>query len=375
MPRGKGSLLSTLGSFIHKRFGVDIPASAWNQEALPDYLRMRLAIVDPKGREIAAGRDAGILREDILADAETKAFEKAREKWERRGLTRWDFGDLPEMILLDDEGDAGIAFPGLESSDDGVNLRLFKSAREAETSHRRGIVALYALHFAKEIKVLKRQITLPKEMKVWTVYLGGEKSFEKILYERTLRSLFDVPVRSEKAFLGHAVSVAPKILARGQEILEEITPLMRAYYETRAVFHEMGIAHRSGKPAMSFLAGIREELDRLVPQDFILHYEKETLPHLPRYLEALVVRAESGLLHLDKDREKSQQVRVFADALDRLVKSLTPQASEEKHRAIAEFRWMIEEYRVSVFAQKLKTAFPVSPKRLEGRLREIERMA
>ena len=119
---------------------------------------------------------------------------------------------------------------------------------------------------------------------------------------------------------------------------------------------------------------MQNELDRLVPQDFVTHLAKDRLGRLPRYLEALVVRAESGLLHLEKDREKSEKVETFANALEDLQKGLTPLSSEEKIKALEEYRWMIEEYRVSVFAQKLKTAYPISPKRLEARLREIERM-
>jgi len=134
-------------------------------------------------------------------------------------------------------------------------------------------------------------------------------------------------------------------------------------------------ANRTNSAALAFLERLKEELDRLVPRDFVIRYESERLCRLPAYLDALTVRAQNGILHLEKDKEKEAKVKVFSDALGRLREGLTPFTSEEKLRAVEGFRWMVEEFRLSVFAQRIKTAFPVSPKRLEERLREIERMA
>lgn len=374
MPKGEGSLPAALSTFIYRKFGVDIPASAWNQEALPDHLRMRLAVVDQKGREITAGRDIGILREEAVEDAGTRGFEKARSRWEKKGLARWDFGDLPEVIPLGEEGRSGVAFPGLEAGEDGVNLRLFKSFQEAAESHRRGVIALFSLQAAKDLKVLRRQLTLPAEMKPWAVYFGGAEDLEEALCERTLLGLFNASVREEKTFRHLSESAAANLLPRGQEVIGEVKPLLRAYHKARQSLQDMEQANRSGRTALRFLNDMRAELDRLVPRDFMKLYEKDRLRDLPRYLEAVLLRAESGLLHMEKDRERAEKIRIFADRIEGLREGLTPHSSEEKRRAVEDYQWMIEEYRISVFAQRLKTAFPVSPKRLEERFREIERM-
>ncbi len=374
MPRGKVSLLSALGTFIQKKFGVDIPASVWNHESLPEHLRMRLAIVDSGGREIVSGRDIRILKEDIAEDLETRDFEAAKAAWEKTGLTRWDFGDLPEIISIGEGNHEGIAFPGLEADDDGVNLRLFKSSREADVSHRKGVVALFARHFAKELRTLKRQLTLTKDMKAWAVHFGGEKKLEQAFYERIIQSLFNVPIRKESEFLRLSESAAPKILPRGQEVLAEAEPVLKAFHEMRLLLNGMEKENRSNRTALSFLKEMRGEMDRLVPGNFMTLYETDRLRHLPRYLEALTVRTRSGLLHLEKDRERAEKVQSFVNRLDELLKGLTLSSSDEKRKAVEAFRWMIEEYRISVFAQKTRTAFPVSPKRLEERLREIEFM-
>ncbi len=375
MPQGEGPLLSTLGDFLHRRFGVDIPASAWNPEALPDHLKMRFAVVDNKGKELVAGRDIHVLKEDIGEEIETNAFEKARSEWEKTNITRWEHGYLPEVVTLGKAGSEGVAFPALEAGKEGVNLRLFRSLREAQAAHREGVIALFTLQFAKELKTLRRHLSIPKEMRPATVYFGGEEELEKTLYRRIMYDFFDASVRSEDDFLSRAEKAKAEILARGQQVVQEIRPVLQAYRTTRTALHEMERANRANGAALAFLALLKEELDRLVPGDFVIRYESDRLRRLPAYLEAITVRAQSGLLHLEKDREKAAKVKVFSDALERLREGLTPFTSEEKLRAVEDFRWMVEEFRLSVFAQRIKTAFPVSPKRLEERLREIERMA
>jgi ATP-dependent helicase HrpA len=376
MPRAEGSLLSTLSAFIHQRFEVDIPASAWNPDGLPDYLKMRFAVTDAKGRELASGRDLHVLQETVVEDLDAQVFEKMRARFERKGITRWDFGDLPEILPIGEKGHQAFAFPALgkDADEAAVNLRLFRSAREAQLSHRQGVIALFAMRFPKELKALRSNLSLSKEMKTAAVYFGGEKAVENAIFERTLRHLFDVSVRSESEFLDHAKAAASRVLPMGQKMLQEVQPVVVAYHNTRSALREMDEANRSNHAARSFLHAMHGELDRLVPRDFLVSVDNERLRQLPRYLEALVVRAESGLLHLEKDHEKSKKVEIFATALEKLQKDLTVFSSTDKVKTVAEFGRMIEEYRISVFAQKVKTAIPVSPKRLEAKLREIERM-
>jgi ATP-dependent helicase HrpA len=100
----------------------------------------------------------------------------------------------------------------------------------------------------------------------------------------------------------------------------------------------------------------------------------DELIHLPRYLKALELRAERGAHHPEKDKIKAAQVQEFAEALLKMKASLGPSTSIEKRAAVENFRWMIEEFRVSVFAQELKTRFPISRKKLEDAIKEIERM-
>lgn len=376
MPSGEGSLPSILGKFIYHRFGVDIPASAWLLDKLPDHLKMRFSIVDVRGKEVSSGRDIAQFRTEMLTAEETAVFARVRKAWEKTGLTKWDFGDLPEEIPLESRGVLqGFAYPALQAAEGSVNICLFQTRVEADEAHAKGITALYGLHFQPELKYLKKSLALSGDMKVWSAVFGGHKALENKLYEKILQDLFCVPVRTAAAFHQRADAAAPLILPAGQEVLREMKPFVQAYHETVATLHTFDMAHRFNKPAKQFLATIRADLECLVPPDFLLKYDTERRGHIVRYLKALLIRAERGLLHLEKANAKTFEIKYFDEFLQETLKYLTPGSSAEKRQALNAFRWMIEEFKVSLYAQELKTPYPISRKRLEEKKREIERMA
>ena len=98
------------------------------------------------------------------------------------------------------------------------------------------------------------------------------------------------------------------------------------------------------------------------------------MTHLIRYIKCMEIRAQRAMVDFEKDQAKAGDIKIFSDRLDKMIKTLSPNASNDKRAALEEYFWMIEEYKVSIFAQELKTAFPVSEKRLEKKLAEINRM-
>ncbi len=119
-------------------------------------------------------------------------------------------------------------------------------------------------------------------------------------------------------------------------------------------------------------------IDYLILIPFYLHidylYDMARLTHLIRYIKCMEIRLQRALVDFEKDQAKQNEVRPFADKLNHLVTTLSLHASDQKRNAIEEFFWMLEEFKVSVFAQELKTAVPVSAKRLQQKLKQIERM-
>jgi len=382
MPKTKTSLITALGNFIYTRFGVDIPSSAWPDDLLPDHLKMRISVTDAKGKELFSCRDPNTLNHHVskkAAPAESAEMGAAKKNWERTHITRWDFPDLPEYIDLKDKNiTQWLVYPGLQKVDPkekSVNLRLFQSSEEAMESHKEGVALLFILHFSKDLKFLKKILTLPKDMEKKSNYFGGPAHFEKRLYERIINKLFFKNIRSKDAFLAYAESIAQSILSEGRELLNQSLLVLEAYHETRTTIYILETAHNTNRAVLEFLKGLRTELSNLVPETFIDLYNAGRMIHLVRYMKALEIRAQRAVVDFEKDRAKSHDIQIFTQSLNRLLKELSPTTSKEKRDAIEAYFWLIEEYKVSIFAQELKTSVPVSKKRLKEKLKEIERMA
>nr|MBC8466627.1 DUF3418 domain-containing protein [Deltaproteobacteria bacterium] len=150
--------------------------------------------------------------------------------------------------------------------------------------------------------------------------------------------------------------------------------VLDAYYNVRQNLYMIQTANRASPPVRAFCSRLTRELEGLVPKDFLDRYAPDRIAHLPRYLKAFKIRAERGAYDRDKDQEKAGRIEPFTKALSRNLRDISSHASLEKRKSFEELFWMVEEFKVSVFAQELKTPFPVSAKRLEKKLREVERM-
>jgi ATP-dependent helicase HrpA len=382
MPKTKTSLITALGNFIYTRFGVDIPSSEWPDDLLPDHLKMRISITDAKGKELFSCRDSNTLNRHVIKKVEqfkSAEMDDAKKEWERTHITCWDFPDLPEHINLKDKNMAQwLVYPGLQKDDSkekSVNLRLFQSSEKAIKSHKEGVALLFIQHFSKDLKFLKKMLKLPKDMDNKSNYFGGSANFEKKMYERTIKKLFFKNIRSKDAFFAHAESIAQSILSEGRELLTQSLLVIKAYHETRTTIYSLETTHSTNGVILQFLKGLRTELSKLVPETFVDIYDVGRMIHLVRYMKALGIRAQRAMVDFEKDRVKSHDIQVFVESLNRLLKGLTDTTSKEKRAAIEAYFWLIEEYKVSIFAQELKTSVPVSKKRLKEKLKEIERMA
>jgi ATP-dependent helicase HrpA len=381
MPKSKTSLITALGNFIYTRFGIDIPSSAWPDDLLPDHLKMRISITDAKGKELFSNRDPNILSRHVSKKAgpvESVEMGATKKKWERTNITHWDFPDLPDHIELKDKKMAQwLVYPGLQNDPKrkSLNLRLFQNSKTAVKSHKEGVALLFTLHFSKDLKFLKKTLKLPKNMEKKSDYFGGPAHFEKRMYERIIKKLFFKNIRSKDAFFAYAESIAQSILSEGRELLNQSLPVLEAYHQTRTTIYALETAHNANRAVLKFLKGLRTELSKLVPETFIDLYDADRLIHLVRYMKALEIRAQRAVVDVEKDRAKSDDIQMFTESLNRLLEKLSPSTSKEKKAAIEAYFWQIEEYKVSIFAQELKTSVPVSKKRLKEQLREIERMA
>jgi ATP-dependent helicase HrpA len=362
-----------LGRILQEQFGVTVPSAAWPLTALPDQLKMRFVVAGENGQILGSSRDINSLHEQFLGQIKSESFDTARKTWERENITSWDFGDLPESIPLGNpEQPTGVAFPALESTEGFINLRLFHSFSDAARSHRLGVAALYEKHFEGELKYLRKTLVPTGNLKIWSEMFGGTRAVARILYSKVIHDLFFVYFSKKEQFIDHAQNMRSKIIPRGQEVMSLAMPIMEANFKAIQTLNRLEKQNHSHGPALSYLRQLRQELTALLPHDFLEAYPQERISQLCRYICALEIRAGRGLFHLEKALDRTREIHSYALLWETLKNSISAETTEEKKAAIDELYWMIEEYKVSLFAQELKTPFPISGKRLENKIAEVQ---
>ena len=393
-PQGS-SFLHDLGRFIQQRYGVEIPPSAWPADSIPPHLRTRIELVGGDRRPIAAGRDLDNLRQrlaetNVKTDAGTEpvAWRRSADQWEKFGVSGWTFGDLPERITVSEgPGLPVYAWPAPAVEDGRVNVRLFRSADAARAAGVEGVGRLVEMALQKDLAWLEKDLRALVQFDALYAPLGNNDELQASALENLKRHLlpqtplpsltaanFQTAVEGARRLLpGLASQMIDRIgsvLQLRQQVQQRLGPVARTGPGAGAASNKLRSLQQLGAtpPARPDhpLAG---ELLTLVPPRFPERVSFERLLQLPRYLKALLTRMERAAMNPTKDQERVRQLQPYVDALRRLEATQRPSA--EFRRELEELRWMIEEFKVSLFAQELGTAFPVSPKRLDQKIEQV----
>ncbi len=358
------SFLEALEVFIQERYRIQIRRLDWKLEGLPDHLRMRIEVQGTEGRPVGAGRDLQALAEGLEqhdTPVELEAWKRAAAEWDQGGLKTWSFGDLPERVEITAVSGVPVyGFPGLRAEEDSVRINLFKTREEAEAASRGGLLRLCELALQDELKWLRRELVELDEFKELYKPLGSAAELRGYAFEHLERYLFfreDLYPLTASAFEQNLARARKRFEGLALGFIDRVDDLLQGLREIRL--------HPHSYP------GMEEDLKRLLPKDFLLHTPHAQLPHLHRYLKAILVRAGRARAGAGKDAQKARQVQPYQEALDQLLQEEAP--PPRRHQQIEALRWMVEEYRVSIFAQELGTAHSISPQRLDKQLEEIER--
>ena len=354
-----GAFLDSLSVHILSHYGIEISQSDWNVRDLPEHLQMRVEVRDEKEKAIVAARDLGVLREQLDAreeDVRSDAWMRAQKQVARRDVTGQTVGELPERVEVMQAGGMPIfGYVGLKREGDRVDVCLFKRADEAERETQAGWMRLCEREMRDEMRVLKRSLG------DLAAFEGGREALREGAYENLMAHLFtrDAAFPITRQRFESRVQQARLYL---QHLAPQLIQAMESLFETHREIRLL----RGGYPDME------ADLARLMPPDFLRQTPYDQVLHLSRFLKAIVIRAERAMLDPMKDRQKADQVQPFQDEVDELMDS---ELTGEKREAVQALRWMVEEFRVSVFAQELGTAQKVSPKRLYDKLEQVRGMA
>jgi ATP-dependent helicase HrpA len=382
------SLKQDLGAFIKEHYGIEIPAAAWPAEAIPHHLRPRIEVLGHDQKTIQIGRDLGQLRkalEEKKVEAKTTSpgWAILTERWEKFGLTSWNFGDLPDRVCEGTGAEKVEAWPGLKLDEGQINVRLFRDPESRKQASLPAVQLLSELAIQKDLAWLQKDLrTLdrlipalsglctPEELQAGAYvnlrrYVLPSQPLEALTQDR-FRAAVDSARERIPRLAFKLIDQVEAILKVRQEVIKRF-PAAPSLTKTCTLgsLQDLGV----GQPVAARGGLLQTELNNLVPKNFLETIPFERLPDLIRYLKALRVRAERAVVNPAKDQERSRAVAPFVEALKQLQANRVE--SESARECLEQFRWMVEEFRVSVFAQELGTAVSVSPKRLEEQLRIV----
>lgn len=392
---GGSSFLQDLAAFLHRRYGVEVKATDWPANALPAHLRPRVEIVDHDRKSVGAGRDLATLQQqlkqvklEVSAKSDSAEWTRAAQQWERFGVTDWTFGDLPERITVSEGAGMPVyAWPGIEFAEGVVNVRLFRSLAHARAASLAGVRRLVELAIQKDLGWLEKDLRALSRFDSLYAPLGDSAQLRETAMEHLKKYLLPAecsPALTRAAFETSVAEARRRLPGLAPQFMDRLGLILQLRHQvnqrlgaaaatasrpkTLSSLSQLGAPVAAPRP-VSPLAG---ELANLLPSRFLEQIEYDRLPHLHRYLKALLIRSERAALNPVKDQERLRQIAPYQDALNKL--RAQPSRSAEALRQIETFRWMIEEFKVSLFAQELGTAVPVSAKRLDQQL-EIARQS
>jgi ATP-dependent helicase HrpA len=364
---GQRPLLPSVAELLTKAAGVRITPDMFAADKLPPHLLLNVRVVDEKGKKLSEGRDVVALREQVGVKPEEAKPRAEEAAWHRDGLKSWDFDTLPQRLDVKRSGVVLTKYPALLDQGESVSLRLLDSAAEAEKQTRGGARRLFAIAENRELKAQVQWLPGLDKLKLWGAPLAEERPLTEqlmdLLADRALfgDGLFAGLPRSRTDFEELVRARRKHIVPAVQEVTKLVTPLFEAYHEAR-------LALETARPAAwkYALDDIRDQLALLLPRNFLTTQPWEWLQHFPRYLKAISLRLKKLASALSRDKTNydlvAPRVQAWRDRAGRQF------ATDAEHGQLALYRWMLEELRVSLFAQELGTSIPVSPQRVDRHL-------
>ena len=370
-------LSEQLTDLIKSEYDIQIYRDQWAKAEIPERLKPRIQVEDTTGVPITQGRSLESLKKQIKATSRSAsvgenidgipAWQKVAAKYEKDNLCDWSFEDLPEEIDL--SGESGLplkAYPALECESGKVNLRILSDRNRAERATQEAFPMLCEVAMGRDLAWLRRDIKELKALGTGLLPLGGFDAIKEPAWDHLRRHLFrcDLPLPLRKAIFNETKGRAEH---EHRGIVLKLRDQLNKLLEARAQV-ELLLEQKKTKQAISY-PGMRVQMEQLAPADLLSKYEFGELPDLTRFLNGMLVRAKRAKESIQKDIEKSKRVAPFQTKLESLFKQTI---KRKRVDSLKPFILLLEEFKISVFAQELGTRQKVSEKRLEKLASEIE---
>ncbi len=359
---GSSSLVEALAAFLGRQRGVVLPKEAFDPGSLLDHLHFNFKVIDESKKVLATGRNLDEIRCKLGVKVAASLAEQPHPVYHRDKITSWNFGDLPESVAVKRHGMTLTGYPALADLGESVGLRLLDSAVSAAVSHAAGLRKLLLYELRDEIRYVGSMLPGFNEMAMCYKTLGNSDQLRDEIMAKAINRafLYDSNVRTAMEYeLRKEAGRRHRLLEIGQVVAQQASAILSAYHQ---------LALQLGKPAIDawqpVIADVRMQLAELMPRGFLATTPDERLAHFPRYLKGMMLRLQKlASTGHTKDAQRMAEVSPFWQAYLGLAKRNREQRIVDP--ALDEFRWMIEELRVSLFAQGLRSAIPISVQRVE----------
>ena len=348
-------LLETLQRELRRRTGVLVPITAFDLEKLPAHLRVTFAVEGPDGAELARGKDLEALQDRLAGQTRRAVADAVAEGVERSGLRGWpdDLDELPHTVA----GGGVHGYPGLVDAGTAVDIRVFATAAERDAAGRDGLRRLLRLSAPSPVKALEKSLDTRRRLVLANNPDGSLAALLDDCADAAIDVLVRDPVRTAAQFEAARRRVREALVATAADILGRAEKVLTALQEVHLLL--------PAKPPPAHadaVVDIGAQLSTLIGPGFVTTTGATHLGDLARYLTAICRRLERLPGGQSADRDRMQRVHAVEDAYSQLLQALSPaRAAGDDVRDIAR---LIQEFRVSLWAQQLGTARPVSEQRI-----------
>jgi len=359
-------LFQSISDFILKKTKEPYMIDQDEIESLPRHCFMNIEVINQKNEIVIQGRDLNLLKNSVKPQVHVKRNEKTNGI-ERFNLKRWDFDALPNTIDLNTHQKDYKGFIGLSDDDESVSIRVFVSEEEMKQSHRQGVLRLLSYELKPQLKQLEKELNQLKEAQLYLRDMIEPDELRSDVIEMVLDSALsheEVMPRNASDFLSLVKNMKHVLPQTMKAMLDTIHLSASYYHQLKELLNKLTPIQKRSESIFI------NRMHFLIHNEFILTTPSHVFSHLPRYLKALMIRIEKYASRVDKDALLQKDIDRIHQLLDARLKPYTSKKMTPP-QALRDFPWQIEELHVSLFAQDLKTAYPVSLKRLEKALDDI----
>jgi ATP-dependent helicase HrpA len=348
--------------------GVTVPRQAWDQASLPDHLRITFAVVDDD-RTVATGCDLAALQHELAGAAHGALTRAAGPRLRQQGQTDWTFGELPACVSLPDPGGSAVGYPALVDEGDGVGVQVLASASEQRRAMWTGTRRLLRLTVPLSSRAIHARLDTDAKL---ALTRAPHESPAALLDDcaacaiDALMAAHGGPAWDPAGFAELADAVQNGLTETVIDVLAAVQRVLEAAGEVAQRLD--AVTNPELKPSRD---DARAHLDRLVHPGFVTTTGRGRLDDVVRYLRGIGVRLDKLAHDPRRDQDRLARVAEVRQAYVGLLRRLGPEADQEAD----EIRWMIEELRVSLFAERLGTAHRVSPQRILAAIAAVEARA